>query len=143
MVFPASFTSHPGVTASLKAISLSIQKPTLISSCPSTLSRFFEIREGCVLGHHGLGGETGVVGWLYWPHPKLIWRFTFVCAPMGASLSINGIVIRVIRTNETHTISINPSVPLPNHWLVDLILFPALTSCQFVILSGHIKFHRV
>lgn len=42
-----------------------------------------------------------------------------------------------------HT-DINPFLPLPNHWLVKWVLFPVLTSCQFVILlPGHIKFHRV
>lgn len=64
---------------------------------------------------------------------------------MRASLLINGIFIRVIRTNKTHAHPhINPSLPLPNHWLVKRVLFPALTSCQFVILlPGHIRFHRV
>lgn len=42
-----------------------------------------------------------------------------------------------------HT-DINPSLPLPKLWLVKRVLFPALTSRQFVILlPGHIKFHRV
>jgi hypothetical protein len=44
---------------------------------------------------------------------------------------------------HTH-IHINLSLPFSNHWLVKCILFPVLTSCQFVILfPGHIKFHQV
>lgn len=42
-----------------------------------------------------------------------------------------------------HT-DINLSLPLPKHWLVKRVLFPAMISCQFVILlPGPIKFHRV
>lgn len=67
---------------------------------------------------------------------------TYFC-PMGASLLTNGILIRVIRTNKTHVHIHNLPIPLPNHWVVKLILFPALTSCQLVILPGHIKFHQV
>lgn len=44
---------------------------------------------------------------------------------------------------HTH-MHINPSLPLPSPWLAKRVLFPALISCQFVILRpGHISFHRV
>lgn len=50
-------------------------------------------------------------------------------------------LLEQIKHMHTH---MNPSLPLPNHWLAKRVLFPGLTSCQIVILlPGHIKFHRV
>lgn len=52
-------------------------------------------------------------------------------------------LLRKIKHPCTHT-HINLSLPLPNHWLAKRVLFPALISCQFVILlPGPIEFHRV
>lgn len=67
---------------------------------------------------------------------RLIWRLVLISAPMGASLLINEIFIRVIRTNKTH-VHIHTPTPTPPKPLAGETrsisspdLLPACHSCR-------------
>lgn len=128
----------PGAAASSQAgcVYLSSQKLTLVPSCPSTLSRSLEIRRFGL----GLDRWMGLGAWLYL---RFIWRLELILLLWESVYWLMECLLELSEQIKHTYISINPPIPLPNHCLVKLILFPALTSCQLVILPGHIKFHRV
>lgn len=68
----------------------------------------------------------------------------FIPVSARGGLLINGTLLDLLELIKHMHTHINPSVPLPNHWLAERVLFPALTSCPSVILRpGCIKFHWV